>query len=205
MILTDLLAALEEWGFRPPTQPLLSCTIKKSETAANIAAYSKEAGRHLRRDEARTRFYSSYGDENEPIPSDQKKIMIILGGPIGQGIDYCCVHASFALREIGIETVMVNSNPETVSTTTTPLINFTEPLTLEDISVSPRNVMVPSSSSGPTPPSSPQLQAFTLWNHPSEVAEDRKHFKAILDKITSTTIQRYAIQPRPPLSAILFC
>ncbi len=66
-------------------------------------------------------YYSSYGDENEVLPpKGKKKIMILGGGPnrIGQGIefDYCCVHASFALREIGIETVMVNSNPETVST-----------------------------------------------------------------------------------------
>ena len=65
-------------------------------------------------------YYSSYGDENEIKKSDKKKIMILGGGPnrIGQGIefDYCCVHASFALREAGYETVMVNSNPETVST-----------------------------------------------------------------------------------------
>jgi carbamoyl-phosphate synthase large subunit len=83
-------------------------------------------------------FYSSYGAENEIIPSDKKKIMILGGGPnrIGQGIefDYCCVHASFALREAGYETVMVNSNPETVSTdydTSDKL--FFEPLTLEDV------------------------------------------------------------------------
>ena len=65
-------------------------------------------------------YYSSYGDENEITKSQNKKIMILGGGPnrIGQGIefDYCCVHASFALREAGFETVMVNSNPETVST-----------------------------------------------------------------------------------------
>lgn len=83
-------------------------------------------------------YYSSYGDENEIIPSTKKKIMIIGGGPnrIGQGIefDYCCVHASFALRELGYETVMVNSNPETVSTDydTSDRLYF-EPLTLEDI------------------------------------------------------------------------
>jgi carbamoyl-phosphate synthase large subunit len=83
-------------------------------------------------------YYSSYGDENEVIPSGKKKIMIIGGGPnrIGQGIefDYCCVHASFALREIGYETVMVNSNPETVSTDydTSDRLYF-EPLTLEDV------------------------------------------------------------------------
>ncbi len=83
-------------------------------------------------------YYSSYGDENEIMPSKKKKIMIIGGGPnrIGQGIefDYCCVHASFALREAGFETVMVNSNPETVSTDydTSDRLYF-EPLTLEDV------------------------------------------------------------------------
>ncbi|MFI5336948.1 MAG: carbamoyl-phosphate synthase large subunit, partial [Opitutales bacterium] len=83
-------------------------------------------------------YYSSYGDENEILPSDRKKIMIIGGGPnrIGQGIefDYCCVHASFALRAAGFETVMVNSNPETVSTDydTSDRLYF-EPLTLEDV------------------------------------------------------------------------
>jgi len=83
-------------------------------------------------------YYSSYGDENEIIPSQKKKIMIIGGGPnrIGQGIefDYCCVHASFALRAAGFETVMINSNPETVSTDydTSDRLYF-EPLTLEDV------------------------------------------------------------------------
>ena len=84
-------------------------------------------------------YYSSYGDENEILPPQgRKKIMILGGGPnrIGQGIefDYCCVHASFALREAGYETVMVNSNPETVSTDydTSDRLYF-EPLTLEDV------------------------------------------------------------------------
>ena len=84
-------------------------------------------------------YYSSYGDENEVMPAKgKKKIMILGGGPnrIGQGIefDYCCVHASFALREAGFETVMVNSNPETVSTDydTSDRLYF-EPLTLEDV------------------------------------------------------------------------
>ena len=84
-------------------------------------------------------YYSSYGEENELKQSDAKKIMILGGGPnrIGQGIefDYCCVHASFALREAGFETVMVNSNPETVSTDydTSDRLYF-EPLTLEGCS-----------------------------------------------------------------------
>ena len=83
-------------------------------------------------------YYSTYGDENEIIPTDKKKIMIIGGGPnrIGQGIefDYCCVHASFALQELGYESVMINSNPETVSTDydTSDKLYF-EPLTLEDV------------------------------------------------------------------------
>ncbi len=83
-------------------------------------------------------FYSAYGALDECRSSEQKKIMILGGGPnrIGQGIefDYCCVHASFALREVGYETIMVNSNPETVSTDydTSDRLYF-EPLTLEDV------------------------------------------------------------------------
>jgi len=85
-------------------------------------------------------FYSTYEDEDETPPKRDgvKRIMILGGGPnrIGQGIefDYCCCHASFALRELGIEAVMVNSNPETVSTDydTSDLLFF-EPLTTEDV------------------------------------------------------------------------
>ncbi|GAB2988866.1 carbamoyl-phosphate synthase large subunit [Psychrosphaera aestuarii] len=82
--------------------------------------------------------YSSYDDECESLPSDKDKIMVIGGGPnrIGQGIefDYCCVHASLALREDGYETIMVNCNPETVSTDydTSDRLYF-EPITLEDV------------------------------------------------------------------------
>jgi len=82
--------------------------------------------------------YSTYEEECEARPTDNKKIMVLGGGPnrIGQGIefDYCCVHAAFALREDGYETIMVNCNPETVSTdydTSDRL--FFEPLTLEDV------------------------------------------------------------------------
>ncbi|WP_298622054.1 carbamoyl-phosphate synthase large subunit [uncultured Zoogloea sp.] len=82
--------------------------------------------------------YSSYEDECEAHPTDKKKIMVLGGGPnrIGQGIefDYCCVHAAMAMREDGYETIMVNCNPETVSTDydTSDRLYF-EPLTLEDI------------------------------------------------------------------------
>ena len=83
-------------------------------------------------------YYSTYGGRDECQVSDKKKIMILGGGPnrIGQGIefDYCCVHASFALRKAGYETIMVNSNPETVSTDydTSDKLYF-EPLTFEDV------------------------------------------------------------------------
>ncbi|MBL9176809.1 MAG: carbamoyl-phosphate synthase large subunit [Verrucomicrobiaceae bacterium] len=83
-------------------------------------------------------YYSTYGIEDEVRDGDKQKVIILGGGPnrIGQGIefDYCCVHASFALRELGFETIMVNSNPETVSTDydTSDKLYF-EPLTLEDV------------------------------------------------------------------------
>ncbi len=82
--------------------------------------------------------YSTYEEECESRPTDRKKIMVLGGGPnrIGQGIefDYCCVHAAFAMREDGYETIMVNCNPETVSTDydTSDRLYF-EPLTLEDV------------------------------------------------------------------------
>lgn len=142
-------------------------------------------------------FYSSYGDENEARESDKKKIIILGGGPnrIGQGIefDYCCVHASFALKELGYETIMVNSNPETVSTdydTSDKL--FFEPLTLEDVlnicdQEKPDGVIV--QFGGQTPLN----LAADLKRHgvpiigtspeSIELAEDRKHFSALLDKI----------------------
>lgn len=84
-------------------------------------------------------YYSTYEDEDEtPEKGDKRRIMILGGGPnrIGQGIefDYCCCHASYALREMGIESIMVNLNPETVSTDydTSDLLFF-EPLTTEDV------------------------------------------------------------------------
>jgi carbamoyl-phosphate synthase large subunit len=142
-------------------------------------------------------FYSTYGDENEARESDKKKIIILGGGPnrIGQGIefDYCCVHAAFALKELGYETIMVNSNPETVSTdydTSDKL--FFEPLTLEDVlnicdQEKPDGVIV--QFGGQTPLN----LAADLKRHgvpiigtspeSIELAEDRKHFSALLDKI----------------------
>lgn len=142
-------------------------------------------------------FYSSYGAENEITPTDKKKIMILGGGPnrIGQGIefDYCCVHASFALREAGYETVMVNSNPETVSTdydTSDKL--FFEPLTLEDVLEIYRQEQcdgVIVQFGGQTPLNlASELEAHgvnIIGTSPSmiDAAEDRDLFRKILDRI----------------------
>jgi carbamoyl-phosphate synthase large subunit len=142
-------------------------------------------------------FYSTYGDENEIRPSEKKKVMILGGGPnrIGQGIefDYCCVHAAFALKEEGWETIMVNSNPETVSTdydTSDKL--FFEPLTLEDV----LNVYEAEACDavivqfgGQTPLNlAADLQAngcTIIGTQPANIeqAEDRKFFAAMLDKL----------------------
>ena len=131
------------------------------------------------------------------VPTDKRKIMILGGGPnrIGQGIefDYCCVHAAFALHEVGYETIMVNSNPETVSTDYRHLgpVYF-EPLTLEDVleiyhqekcsgvivqfgGQTPLNLATELKANG----------AHIIGTTPEdfEAAEDRQRFKAILEKI----------------------
>ena len=142
-------------------------------------------------------YYSTYGSENEMRRSDRRKIMILGGGPnrIGQGIefDYCCVHAAFALREEGFETIMVNSNPETVSTDydTSDKLYF-EPLTLEDVlniydQEQPEGVIV--QFGGQTPLNlAAGLRAANvpiLGTQPESIerAEDRKLFAAMLDQL----------------------
>lgn len=142
-------------------------------------------------------YYSTYGDENEARETDQKKIVILGGGPnrIGQGIefDYCCVHAAFALNELGYETVMVNSNPETVSTDydTSDKLYF-EPLTLEDVlnicdQEKPDGVIV--QFGGQTPLNlAADLKRHgvpVIGTSPEsiELAEDRKFFSALLERI----------------------
>jgi len=142
-------------------------------------------------------YYSTYGDENERRESGKRKVMILGSGPnrIGQGIefDYCCVHAAFALRELGFETIMVNSNPETVSTDydTSDKLYF-EPLTLEDVlniydQEKPEGVVV--QFGGQTPLNlADGLKAAgvpILGTQPEsiETAEDRQLFAAMLDKL----------------------
>jgi carbamoyl-phosphate synthase large subunit len=145
--------------------------------------------------------YSTYEDEDEAAPTERKKVIILGAGPnrIGQGIefDYCCCHASFALREDGFETIMVNCNPETVSTDydTSDRLYF-EPLTLEDVLAvfeheaqsaaaigmivqfggqTPLNLALPLKAAGvPIIGTSPES---------IDLAEDRKRFGRLLDEL----------------------
>ncbi|MFL6543066.1 MAG: carbamoyl-phosphate synthase large subunit [Chthoniobacterales bacterium] len=142
-------------------------------------------------------YYSTYGSENERRESGKRKVMILGGGPnrIGQGIefDYCCVHAAFALRELGFETIMVNSNPETVSTDydTSDKLYF-EPLTLEDVlniydQERPEGVIVQFGGQTPLNLADGLKTAGVpiLGTQPEsiETAEDRKLFAAMLDRL----------------------
>ena len=142
-------------------------------------------------------YYSSYEVENEARVSKKRKVMILGGGPnrIGQGIefDYCCVHASFGLRELGIESIMVNSNPETVSTDydTSDRLYF-EPLTFEDVlhiyeQEEPEGVIVQFGGQTPLNLAVPLAKAGVkiLGTSPDSIdrAEDRERFTALLDKL----------------------
>jgi carbamoyl-phosphate synthase large subunit len=143
-------------------------------------------------------YYSTYdtGDD-ETHRSDKRKVMILGGGPnrIGQGIefDYCCVHAAFALKELGFESIMVNSNPETVSTDydTSDKLYF-EPLTLEDVlhiyeregcwgaiaqfgGQTPLNLALGLQKNG--------VNIIGTTPQSIEIAEDRKLFAAMLDRL----------------------
>ncbi|MCU5781773.1 carbamoyl phosphate synthase large subunit [Alcanivorax balearicus MACL04] len=141
--------------------------------------------------------YSSYDEECESNPSDRDKIMVIGGGPnrIGQGIefDYCCVHAAFAMKDDGYETIMVNCNPETVSTDydTSDRLYF-EPVTLEDVLAiadveRPKGVIV--QYGGQTPLKLARaLQAAgvpIIGTSPDAIdeAEDRERFQQMVNKL----------------------
>jgi len=154
--------------------------------------------------------YSSYEYECESAPTNRKKVLILGGGPnrIGQGIefDYCCCHASFALREAGFETIMMNSNPETVSTDydTSDRLYF-EPLTVEDVSnvldlERPDGIIVQFGGQTPLKLALPIQQYIEenkmvsasgtgnvkIWGtSPDSIdaAEDRKRFNAILEEL----------------------
>ncbi|TVP68379.1 MAG: carbamoyl-phosphate synthase large subunit [Leptolyngbya sp. LCM1.Bin17] len=159
-------------------------------------------------------YYSTYEDETEVLPSDRPKVMILGGGPnrIGQGIefDYCCCHASFALRDDGYETIMVNSNPETVSTDydTSDRLYF-EPLTKEDVlniieAENPVGIIIQFGGQTPLKLALPlqqylsDIEANSVGSHGSappstqiwgtspdsiDIAEDRERFEAILREL----------------------
>jgi carbamoyl-phosphate synthase large subunit len=141
--------------------------------------------------------YSTYEDECEAEPTDRKKIVVLGGGPnrIGQGIefDYCCVHAAFALKESGYETIMVNCNPETVSTDydTSDRLYF-EPLTLEDVleivdREKPVGVIVQYGGQTPLKLAKPLEAAGVpiIGTSPEsiDIAEDRERFQKLLVKL----------------------
>ncbi len=153
-------------------------------------------------------YYSTYEEETEVLPTDKPKVMILGGGPnrIGQGIefDYCCCHAAFALKKAGYETIMVNSNPETVSTDydTSDRLYF-EPLTKEDVlniieAENPVGIIV--QFGGQTPlklavpieqylnsPAAKQANIITrIWGTSPDsidIAEDRERFEKVLQQL----------------------
>ena len=143
-------------------------------------------------------FYSTYETGQEVVPADRKKVIILGGGPnrIGQGIefDYCCCHASFALKDAGVQAIMVNSNPETVSTDydTSDRLYF-EPLTFEDVmhiveKERPDGVIVQFGGQTPLNLAVPLLRAGVpiLGTSPDAIdrAEDRERFQALLQKLS---------------------
>ena len=141
--------------------------------------------------------YSTYETENESIRSSRRKVIILGGGPnrIGQGIefDYCCVHGVMGLAEEGFETIMVNCNPETVSTDydTTDKLYF-EPLTLEDVlnicdHEQPEGVIVSFGGQTPLKLAKPlEENGYAILGTSTEgidLAEDRKRFGGLLDSL----------------------
>jgi carbamoyl-phosphate synthase large subunit len=172
--------------------------VRAARLAAGIAPVFKRVDTCAAEFEAHTPYlYSTYEDECEAAPGDRRKVIILGGGPnrIGQGIefDYCCVHAVMALREEGYECIMVNCNPETVSTDydTSDRLYF-EPLTLEDVLTicdleKPVGVVVQFGGQTPLKLAVPLEQAgVPLLGTGADAidrAEDRERFGALLDKL----------------------
>lgn len=173
----EVAAMRSRWGLKPVYKTVDTC-------AAEFEAFTPY-------------LYSTSEEEDESSPSDRRKIVILGGGPnrIGQGIefDYCCVHASFALKEAGYETIMINCNPETVSTDydTSDRLYF-EPLTHEDVLAivqreKPDGVIV--QFGGQTPLGLARgLEAAgvpVIGTSPDSIdlAEDRERFQALLEKL----------------------
>lgn len=142
-------------------------------------------------------YYSTYDQENESIPSNKKKVIILGGGPnrIGQGIefDYCCVHGILALKKLGIEAIMINCNPETVSTDYDVADKlYFEPLTYEDVLdvielEKPDGVIIQFGGQTPLKLALPLEKAgVPIWGTSPDsidLAEDRDRFGALLDSL----------------------
>jgi len=172
--------------------------VRKKRLAAGIKAVYKTVDTCGAEFEAHTPYlYSTYEDECEANPTERRKVIILGGGPnrIGQGIefDYCCVHAAFALREIGVESIMVNCNPETVSTDydTSDRLYF-EPLTFEDVMnivevEKPDGVIVQFGGQTPLKLAVPLEKAGVkiIGTSPDSIdlAEDRKRFNRLVAKL----------------------
>jgi carbamoyl-phosphate synthase large subunit len=201
---TELLREAKQAGFSDRQLATVLCSteidVRADRKRRGIVATFKSVDTCAAEFEAYTPYYySTYEDEDEtpPKPVGGKRIMILGGGPnrIGQGIefDYCCCHASFALRELGIESIMVNSNPETVSTDydTSDLLFF-EPLTTEDVlnicdRVQPDGVIV--QFGGQTPLnlaralSNAGVPIIGTSVDTIEDAEDREKFQRLLNRL----------------------
>ena len=200
-----LLWEAKEWGFSDDRIGQLlgveAAVVRKARTGSGPSARSvtyKRVDTCAAEFEAHTPYlYSTYGSECESRPSDRKKVVILGGGPnrIGQGIefDYCCVHAAMALRDEGVETIMVNCNPETVSTDydTSDRLYF-EPLTEEDVlnivhREQPLGVVLQFGGQTPLKLALPLFKAGVkiLGTSPDAIdrAEDRERFRDLLDKL----------------------
>ncbi len=173
----EVRAARHKHGIRPVYKRIDSCAAEFASPTAYM--------------------YSTYEEECEALPSDRRKIVVLGGGPnrIGQGIefDYCCVHAAFALKADGFETIMVNCNPETVSTDfdTSDRLYF-EPLTLEDVIEiidleQPEGVIV--QYGGQTPLKlARELETYgapVIGTSPDSIdlAEDRERFQKLVERL----------------------
>jgi carbamoyl-phosphate synthase large subunit len=172
--------------------------VRKRRRALRINAVYKTVDTCGAEFEAATPYlYSTFEGECEANPTTRRKVIILGGGPnrIGQGIefDYCCVHAAFALREIGVESIMVNCNPETVSTDydTSDRLYF-EPLTFEDVmsiveKENPDGVIVQFGGQTPLKLAVPLEKAGVkiIGTSPDSIdrAEDRKRFNKLVEKL----------------------
>ena len=199
----DLLRKAKAWGFSDTQIAYLGGfdnddTVRSLRKSYEIAPVYKLVDTCAAEFKASTPYYySTYEEECEARVSSNKKVMILGGGPnrIGQGIefDYCCVHASFALREEGVESIMVNSNPETVSTDydTSDKLYF-EPLTKEDVlhiveKEKPYGVIVQFGGQTPLNIAMALKEAGVpiIGTSPDSIhkAEDRDEFQAMLKKL----------------------